>query len=318
MKSANRFFAIALVAIIAIISVWADEAPRRRRHITPLNTAATTTQSINETRDDTARINAARRAASTSYRRDDGYYVYVDTVTGEEWVDSTNVPQGSKMKYELFSGINLGVNIWDPMMRLFGQKHGLIDFSADVNLFNRFFPTVEVGLGSANNTPADRNFTYKSPLTIYAKLGLNYNFLFNGNPDYKFFAGVRYGFSPFKWSVENITLNSPYWDNTSKFEIPSQSSTAGWFEICLGLRIKLHKSISAGWTFRYHSILHESKSQHGEPWYIPGYGTRNQAITGSFSIYYTLPIKRNKAPEIEEIPIDDTLATDSIPTISEK
>ncbi len=298
MIRSSRTFFLLIAAIITVAVAWADDAPKRKRHITPVSNAAAQTQAINETREDTARINAARRAASTSFLRDDGYTVYIDTVTGEEWVDSTSFKKQSEMKYPMLNGLNVGVNIWDPAMRLFGQKHGLIDFAAELDMYNRFFPTVEIGLGMANNNPAGETYTYKSPLSIYAKIGMNYNFLFNKNPDYKFFGGIRYGFSPFSWSVEGITVDSPFWNEIAHTSVPSQNATAGWLEIMAGLRVKLFSNISAGWMLRFHSILHESKSNYGEPWYIPGYGARGGVLTGSFSIFYTLPIKK-KTPVAE-------------------
>ncbi len=297
-----RILALTIVALLAVAMVWADTTPERRRRITPVNNASTATQAINETRDDTARINAVRRARSTSYMRDDGFTVYVDTISGEEWVDSTNFQKKSKVIAPKYNNLSIGVNLWDPLMRMFGQTHGLIDFSAELDMYNRFFPTVELGFGKANNTPDNHTFTYKTPLTFYARIGMNYNFLFAKNPDYKFFIGLRYGFSPFKWSIENITVNSPYWQENSKFGISEQSATAEWLEFHLGLRVRLTGNLSAGWAFKYHAILHESKSKHGEPWYIPGYGARNQSISGAFTFYYTLPLgKRNSPKDAEAI-----------------
>ena len=298
-------------ALFTLAAVADDNARRPRRRVTPVNNQATATQAINETRGDTARINAARRASSTLYYREDGAIVYVDTVTGEEWIDSAAIRTQPRMKFPLLCGISVGVNIWDPAMRLFGQKHGLIGFTADVSLYNRFFPALEIGLGTAKNTADIGGYTYRSPISPYFKLGLDYNFLYNSNPDYKFFAGLRYGFSPYTWAVDNITLDSPYWDEAIHFNLPGQNATAGWLEFGIGLRIKLSGNISAGWTAKIHTMLHESASKHGEPWYIPGYGTRGQAITGSFTITYTLPINR-KAIEAALLPDDerpDTLAT---------
>lgn len=321
-----RVVAVLVIGFVALVAYAApdDNAPRRRRRATPVNNSATATQAINETRNDTARINAAHRAASTHYVRNDGAIVYVDTITGAEWIDSTTIRKGIRMTYPKLTAVNVGVDIWDPVMRLFGQKHGLIGFNANVSLFNRFFPTVEIGLGTARNAPADFDYTYRSPLSVYFKLGIDYNFLFNSNSDYQFFAGLRYGFAPFSWSVDDITLGSPYWKDDATFSIPSQTATAGWAELVLGLRVRLTGNIYAGWHFRYHSLLHESKSRHGQPWYIPGYGTRGQSITGSFTISYTLPIHRervNIAPDAvpdDERPaptVDAEVApTDSLPS----
>lgn len=288
----RSFLAIIVVCVVAI-SAMADNATRRRR-TTPVETPATATQSVNATAGDTARINAARRAASTHYHRDDGAIVYVDTVTGEQWVDSATIASVPRMEYPLYVATTVGVNIWDPVMRLFGQKHGIIGFSADVNLHNRYFPGIEVGLGTASNTPAGENFSYHSPMSVYFKIGADYNFLYNSNPAYQWLVGLRYGFAPFSWSVSDVSMSPGYWDEPVRFDIPSQRSTAGWIEVCMGLRVKLIGNLSAGWMVRFHSLLHESHNVHGEPWYIPGYGSRNGAITGSFSLFYTLPASLHK------------------------
>lgn len=300
MKRGCRFHPMRLAAIFAGIAVatmalWAQEpAPRKdRRHTTPITNASTTTQSINETRQDTSRINAAFRARSTHYHRSDGAIVYVDTVSGEEWVDSAAIARLPRMKYPLLVDASIGVDIWDPVMRIFGQKYGITTFTADLNLHNRYFPTVEVGLGSASSAPEDKNFHYTSPLSVFFKVGANYNFIYNNNPAYKFFAGVRYGFAPFKWGLSSATPAAGYWGDTPPFMLPAESATAGWLEVGLGLRVKLWKNLSAGWMFKYHMILHESKSIHGEPWYIPGFGNRNQAITGQFTLSYAIPFEKH-------------------------
>ncbi len=56
-----------------------------------------------------------------------------------------------------------------------------------------------------------------------------------------------------------------------------------------------------GWCIRYKAKLHESEAAYGRPWYIPGYGSRNGAVTGSFAITYTLPLKKKEIePAIAE------------------
>lgn len=269
------------------------------RRITPVDNAATTTQAINELAGDTAVLNSQRRARSVHYHDDQGRTVYVDTISGEEWIDSLALPKVAKMEYPLLYSASVGVNIWDPVMRLFGQKYGLVGFSAQVNLHNRYIPVVEVGLGHAANTPAGMNFSYRSPMSVYFKLGANYNFLYNSNPDYQFYAGLRYGFSPFSYSIDNITIDQGYWDVVEHPVIPSQHATVGWVEFALGLKVKLVGPVSAGWTFLYHGILHQSHPKYGDPWYIPGYGTRNGSITGAFTIYYTLPINTRKVTDVD-------------------
>lgn len=279
--------------LLAAILLHAFQAEAQRK-VTPVNTPQTATQPINEFEGDTARINARMRATMKHYHDENGNVIYIDTVTGKEWRDTTalQIKKREPMRYPLMESATIGLDLWNPVMRVFGQHYGLIDFSASLSLHNRYKPVFETGLGLANNTPADNNFTYKSPLSVYFRIGADYNFLYNSTTAYQYFAGLRYGIANFSYSIEDISIESTYWDETAHPTIPSQRSTVGWAEFAMGLKVNLWGPISAGWTFRYHTILHESKQKYGSPWYIPGFGARGQAISGSISIYYTLPLNK--------------------------
>ncbi len=293
--------AVALT-VVAVTTMTAQNPSRRR--MTPVENPSTITQTINEARNDSARILEARKARSTHFNDEEGRTVYVDTVTGEQWIDSTAMRRVVKMKYPLFHSASAGIDIWDPLMRAFGQHYGLIGAWAEVSLYNRYNPVFEFGLGQAKNTPSGNNFTYSSPMSVYFKLGMNYNFLYNSNPDYLFYAGVRYGFSPFSYTIDNITVDNSYWGENTSFAIPTQHTTVGWFEFMLGLRVKLWGPISAGWSFKYRSILHESTSKHGQPWYIPGFGSRSASVSGSFSVSYTFSLDKTSKTKPDDVTTD--------------
>lgn len=297
-----------LVTIAAIITavLTVDAQSTNRRRMTPVETPATVTQTINEARNDSTRIKEARMARSTHFHDEQGRTVYVDTVTGEQWIDSATLVPVVKMKYPLLDAASVSVDIWDPLMRAFGQKYGLFGAGVEISLHNRYKPVFELGLGQAKNTPSGNNYTYRSPMSMFFRIGLNYNFLYNSTPDYQFYGGVRYGLSSFSYSIDDITVNGSYWDETAQFNIPSQRSTVGWFELVFGLRVKLWGPLSAGWAFKYHTILHESKQRYGDPWYIPGFGSRSAAVTGSFSFTYTLSLdKLNKRSSKEVIDLNE-------------
>ena len=227
-----------------------------------------------------------------------GNTVTVDTVTGREYVDSTLLRKPPKMEYPKFFEVSAGLNVWDPVMRVFGQKYGLGDAWAELNMHNRYFPVFVAGVGNCKDTPANKNYTFEVPVAPYFKIGASYNFLYNSNPDYKLMAGLRYGFSTFKWSVTDVTVDEGYWDDPSHFALRDLSHTSGWIEVTFGLRVKIWRQISAGWTIIYHSVLHDTSSPHGEPMYIPGYGKRSGAISGNFSIVYTIPLNKKTEPEV--------------------
>lgn len=298
----HNILACAIAAFIAVLAMpLLHETASAQRRVTPVTPASPMRAPV-----DSALIRQraleARRARSTHYHDDQGNVIMVDTVTGTEWVDSAMLPKKPKMRYPKIHELSIGLNIWDPVMRVFGQDYGIGGFDVRLNMYNRYIPTLEVGLGQARHTPDEYGYTYRSPIAPYAKVGIDYNFLFNSDPAYQLYGGLRYGFSPFKYSVTGATDSGTYWGDNTTFDIPSQSASAGWMEIVLGLRVRLWGNISAGWALRYHSILHQSHPAGGDPWYIPGYGTASSPLSGSITISYTIPLGRKKHPAA----IDDT------------
>lgn len=228
-----------------------------------------------------------------------GNSVTVDTVTGREYVDSTMLLKPPPMEYPLLYQASVGINFWDPLMRAFGQKYGLGDVWAELNMHNRYFATFTFGLGSMTDTPVNKNYTFRTPVSPYFKLGAMYNFFYNSNPDYKLLAGLRYGFTPFRWSATDITVDEGYWDDPSHYSLDNIRHTTGYLEVVFGIRVNIWKSLSAGWTVIYHTVLHDSSSPHGQPMYIPGYGKRSGAITGNISLVYTIPINKKLPAAVE-------------------
>ena len=221
-----------------------------------------------------------------------GNTILVDTITGREYVDSTAIAPIPKMIYPRIYQLSVGLNIWDPFMRIIGQQYGVASVWGQLSMHNRYFPYIEVGLGTADITPDGMNFTFKSPLAPFFKIGATYNMFYNSNPDYQFHAGLRYGFTPFKYSVDNITADDPYWGEQTSFSITRQNATAGYLEVAVGVKVKIVSRLSLGWTFMYHTILHESKRPVGEPMYIPGYGKRGSSVTGQFSVIWTMNLNK--------------------------
>lgn len=301
-----------ILTLLTLLLAWAVADAQRR--VTPVNNPATATQPVNLNQARTDSLSA--RVNVVEITDDNGNKVLVDTITGTEWVDSLPATrQIPKMEYPLLYGAYAGVDIATPLFRAFGRDYGLVEISAGMNLHNRYLPTIEIGLGKAAHHPDGNNYDYRSPIAPFFRIGADYNFLYNSNPDYMLYAGVRYGLTPFSFSVNDITPSGgDYWGDTAPFDIPKQNVTAGYFQFVLGLRVRIIDRISLGWSVRYQSILHESASPYGEPWYIPGYGSRGTALNFTFTVSYTLPLARKEAiaeAPAEPLPgIDGTIETD--------
>lgn len=293
----NRVAGILPLLIAAMVMLLPSLSAQRR--VSPVKSASKELQGKNENRQEGDSIDYSKLA---HFHDENGNVVYVDTVTGKEVKDSMQVEQVKipKMQQPLFYAAAVGVDIWDPVMRIFGQHYGLVEFSAELNLHNRYIPVVEVGLGQTEYTPEDNNYTFKVPVTPYFRIGCNYNFIYNSNPDYMAFAGLRFGWSRFNYDVNDVRLTSDYWDETTVFNLPRQTSSVTYLQLLFGIRVKVLGPISMGWNIRYKARLHESKATYGKPWYIPGFGSRNGALTGSFSVIYTIPIKKKGAVAIPE------------------
>ena len=291
---------VKLIKTLMILALTAGfimpQLSQGQRRVNPVKSASQGLQGKNENKNPADSIDYSRLA---HIHDENGNVILVDTVTGTEIPDTTATPTGKipKMQQPLLYAAAVGVDIWDPLMRVFGQHYGLVEFSGELNLHNRYIPVVEVGLGQSSYTPDDNNYTYKVPLTPYFRIGCNYNFIYNSNPDYMAFAGARSGSSHFTYEVNNVHLSSDYWGESTTFNLPKQTASVTYMQILFGIRVKVFGPISMGWCLRYKAKLKESKATYGRPWYIPGYGSRNGAITGSFSITYTLPFKKKTIPE---------------------
>lgn len=286
-----------LATAVVFVALSVQQSVSQRR-VNPVQGASKELQGVNERRQDGDTIDMSKVA---EFRDDKGNVVLVDTINGQEVPDSVAnglVPGGRvpKMKQPLLHSASVSVDVWDPVMRLFGQKYGLVEFSAEVNLHNRYIPVLEVGLGQTDYTPEENNYTYRVPMTPYFRIGCNYNFLYNSNPDYLVMAGVRFGYSHFNYEVNDVTVSSDYWGETATFNLPRQSCSFTYMQLLFGLRVRVAGPVSMGWYFRYKAKLHESKSRYGDPWYIPGYGSRKGAITGSFYVSYTIPLHKKLPP----------------------
>lgn len=203
-------------------------------------------------------------------------------------VDTTK----KQFSYPKLNGIIIGANVWDPIMRVFGQNYGGIGFSAEVSLRNKIFPHIEVGVGMADNTPEDMNFTYKGLVSPYFKVGARYNFLGDKSSDYQVLAGFNLGYSPFRYNIENISISSDYWGDPATTSITGLKASALWGEVSLSLRVKIAGNVSMGWSAIYHTILSEKTNPQATAWYIPGFGVRDNTFSGAFSVFYTIPFAK--------------------------
>jgi hypothetical protein len=52
----------------------------------------------------------------------------------------------------------------------------------------------------------------------------------------------------------------------------------------VGVDAKIWGPLHLGWSVRYHLKLSTKEGEHGNVWYIPGYGKRGSAMGGTFNV----------------------------------
>lgn len=194
----------------------------------------------------------------------------------------------SKPVYPLYNGVNAGLNFGDAIMMAFGRRYASFDVWANVSLRNWFFPTLELGLGFCNDSPEKTNYLYEVKPSIYAKIGLNYNFLYKSNPDYQVFVGVRAGFSSFEYALRDVTVSSDFWNETEQFDMTGLKAVCWYGEALAGIQVKIAGGFSLGWSARWHFMFNDPVDHGNKPWFIPGYGV-SFPLSLSVSAIWTFP-----------------------------
>lgn len=188
--------------------------------------------------------------------------------------------------WPIYNGVTVGFNFFDLAMKIAKQSYTSLDFNAAVSIRNWIFPTLEAGLGFSNTREDGTSLVYRTHPSPYIKIGLDYNFLYKGTPDYIAGIGVRCGWARPSYEITGGTTTSSYWDQTSEFNIYNQSVNAWFGEALATVKVKIWQRLSLGWSIRYRFKMKIPDASHSTPWFIPGYGG-NSPLTATFSIMYT-------------------------------
>lgn len=173
------------------------------------------------------------------------------------------------------------------------EKQGF-ELSVDAELLTNFYPVVEIGKSK---------LTYESEQYdhycngAYFRLGFDYNILkyYSDIPYDMGFIGLRYGYSELTYHTDNITIQDKYWgDFTSS--IPEADMDAHWLEVTGGLKTEIFSNFFMGWTVRWKFMLNKTEPALLYPNEIAGFGKGNKkSLLGvSFSVYYKIPVYKNK------------------------
>lgn len=211
-----------------------------------------------------------------------------------------SIQPGTPEKVPLLAGVAVSVDICGLAMKGVGAKFANMEAGARINFKEKYFPIFEMGLGDCTREGQENNNQF-STTAPYFRIGMDYNFnkKMNGN---RFFGGLRYGFSAFKYDFTNPDFTDEVWQQPVPFEIKDHKGRAGWMELVLGVETKLWSIVRLGYNLRYRLRLSQSGNEWGDPWYVPGFG-RNGGTTWGGTVNLTFDVgksARNQKKEIEK------------------
>lgn len=204
----------------------------------------------------------------------------------------------------LYCGTTVGVDLAAPVMGLIKKEYIGSEVSLKVNIKNRFIPVLEAGAGQVHKV-SETGIEYTGKLSPFFRVGMDYNLLHKRqDKNYFLFAGLRYAFSRptysvkvypledelFGQSIPNPLLTDDVWGGSLSHQATGQTANVQWMELLLGVKVKLYRALSVGWSIRAKYLLRATKPQEANPWYVPGYGKmKSDNLDVTYSLIYELP-----------------------------
>lgn len=192
-------------------------------------------------------------------------------------------------------GLHLSADVFGYIYPIFVKdKYYSSELSASLDIDNRFFPTIEVGLGHTDMVSQLYEIGYRTRAPYY-RVGLDYNVLYKkGNPGY-IYIGARMGYTSFDYSVEAPPLVDPVWGDESVVRFSDVPCRSIWAEAVGGVRAEVAKNFYMGWTLRYKYLFYQGPISNGGPWYVPGFGTgKKMAFGATYTIGYYFNFTRKR------------------------
>ena len=187
----------------------------------------------------------------------------------------------------LFRGIAVSTDLVGPAQLAF-SSYGQYQAAMRVNLKDKWFPIIELGIGKANAEDITTKLTYKSTAP-YGRIGMDWNLSKNKHDIYRVYGGFRYAYTSFKYDVSSPGIVDPVWGDKTDFNAKDVNCTYHWLEGVFTIDAKIFGPVRMGWSVRYKRRLFHTHGDIGEAWYVPGYGkSGNSRLGGEFNITFEL------------------------------
>ena len=198
---------------------------------------------------------------------------------GKQLTESDTIP--------FFRGMAVSVDLAGVAQRALSD-YGQYEAALRINLRDKYFPVVEIGMGEADANDVTTGLTYKCRAP-YARIGVDFNVMKNKHDVNRVYVGGRYAFSSFNFDVLGDAVRDPIWGDVSDFNHTDNKASCHWLEFAAGIDAKIWKMIRLGWSVRYRRRMSNKEAAIGSPWYIPGYGSEGGSRIGAtFNLAFEL------------------------------
>jgi hypothetical protein len=113
------------------------------------------------------------------------------------------------------------------------SDYGQYEAALRVNLKDKYFPVVEIGIGKADGTDESTQINYKTTAP-YGRIGCDFNLLRNKHDIYRLYGGVRYALTYFKYDLKGPDIQDPIWGGTTPYEVNGVKCNYHWAEFVFG------------------------------------------------------------------------------------
>lgn len=180
-------------------------------------------------------------------------------------------------------GFQVSVDLVGPIQKAVGS-YGQYEAALRMNLKDKYFPIVEVGYGTADETDDVTEIHYKTSAP-YGRIGLDFNILKNKHDIYRLYGGLRYAVTYFKYDVEHADLQDPVWGGPAPYQMHDVKANYHWAEAVVGIDAKIYGPLHMGWSLRYKRRILHDEGEAGNVWYVPGFGKQGDTrLGGTFNI----------------------------------
>ena len=188
-----------------------------------------------------------------------------------------------KDSISLFRGFAVSFDMVGAGMALFSD-YGHYEGALRVNLHDEWFPVFEAGIGKAKHDD-EVTFLNYSTSAPYFRIGIDKNMLKDKHGPNRLYVGLRYGFTSYKVDISRPDYEDPVWLWNTSYSVNDAACKYHWAEIVLGVDAKIFGPLHLGWSVRYKQRLaHSEDGEWGKPWYVPGFGTYESNLGGTFNV----------------------------------